>query len=112
LRSRTAKAFETLELKYESFDEVRDFVKNKLTQTQKDRIESVFNLIKGFESTLSLEILSSIHFLRSQDKNLTKKDLLEKIQSWNDRNKNLIKEEYIEIALKHLEDYGSKMSFA
>lgn len=112
LEQMNAKAFETLELKYENFDEVRDFVKNKLTQTQKDRIESVFNLIKGFESTLSLEILSSIHFLRSKDKNLTKKDLLEKIQSWNDRKRNLIKEEYIEIALKHLEDYGSKMSFA
>ena len=106
-----AKPFEPIELKYEQFDEVNDYVKNKLTPVQRIRLDSVFNLIEGFESTLGLEILSSIHFLLSQNKNLTKLELLEKIQSWNNRKKGIIKEKYIDIAMKHLDDYGSKMAF-
>jgi O-acetyl-ADP-ribose deacetylase (regulator of RNase III) len=106
-----AKPFEPIELKYEQFDEVNDFVKNKLTPIQRTRLDSVFKLIEGFESTLGLEILSSIHFLLSKNKNLTKLELLEKIQSWNNRKKDLIKEKYIDIAMKHLDDYASKISF-
>jgi len=105
------KPFEPIELKYEHFDEVNSFIKNKLTPIQRDRLDSVFNLIEGFESSMALEILSSIHFLLSKNKNQTKKELLEQIQSWNNRKKGLIKEKYIDIAVKHLEEYGSKMVF-
>lgn len=106
-----AKPFEPIELQYERFDEVNEYIKNKLTHVQRTRLDSVFNLIEGFESTLGLEILSSIHFLLSQNKTLTKLELLEKIQSWNNRKKGLIKEKYIDIAMQHLDNYGSKISF-
>lgn len=111
LEQMDAKPFEPIELKYENFDEVNDFVRIKLTHVQRTRLNSVFNLIEGFESTMALEILSSIHFLLRRDKNLTRKELLEQIQTWNSRKKDLIKEKYIDIALKHLDDYGSKMVF-
>jgi len=110
LEQMKAKPFEPLELKYDKFKEVTNYINHQLSSIQRERLESVLKLIEGFESTLSLEILSSIHFLMSKDKNITVKQLLEQIQSWNDRKKNLIKEEYISIALSHLNDYGSKMS--
>jgi O-acetyl-ADP-ribose deacetylase (regulator of RNase III) len=112
LEQMNAKAFEPLQLQYEHFNEVSDFVRNKLSTDQRERLNSVFKLIEGFESTLSLEILSSIHFLMRQDKHITIPQLLDQIQSWSDRKKNLIKEEYIKIALQHLADYGSKMNIA
>jgi len=112
LEQMNARAFEPLEIKHDNFDEVNTFVKNNLTQLQRDRLASVFHLIEGFESTLSLEVLSSIHFLRTQDKNLTRDELLAKIHSWSDRKKSLIKEEYIDIALKHLDGFDGKMSLA
>lgn len=112
LEQMNAKAFESLTLVDEKCSEVEAYVNNKLTSAQRDRLKNVFKLIEGFESTLSLEILSSIHFLQRENKGLTQKDYLEKIQSWNDRKKNLIKEEYINIALKHLENYRSKLDFA
>ena len=107
-----AKPFESLQLKYENFQEVRDFIKNKLSSVQIERLDGVFKMIEGFESTLSLEILSSIHFLLGKNKNLKNIELLEQIQAWNDRKKSLIKEEYINIAVRHLNDYNSTLHFA
>ena len=112
LEQMNAKAFEPLEIKYDNLGEVEAFVESKLTQVQRDRLTSVFHLIEGFESTLSLEVLSSIHFLRTQDKNLSRDELLAKIHSWSDRKKSLIKEEYIDIALKHLDNFAGKMTVA
>ena len=111
LEQMQAKPFEAIELNYERLDEVNGFIKHKLTHIQRDRLDSVFNLIEGFESTLALELLSSIHFLLSKNRDLTKNELLEQIQSWNSRKKGVIKEKYIDIAMKHLNNYGSKMSF-
>lgn len=107
-----ARAFEPLQLNYNTYDEVEKYVKTNLTSDQKQRLESVFNIIDGFETTLSLEILSSAHFLISENPTLTEDQLFEKIQDWNERKKNLITKEYIGIALEHLRNYGSKLNFA
>lgn len=105
----TARPLEPLQLKYENFKEVNDFVNHNLTSIQRERLSSVFRLIQGFESTLSLEILASIHFLRSKDKNLNVHQLLQQIKEWNKRKKELISEEYIQIALTHLDNYAESM---
>ena len=111
LEQMESKPFEPITLNYERMDEVNDFVKKKLSSLQRDRLKSVFSLIEGFESSMSLEILSSIHFLLRKNKSLTKVELFEQVQNWNNRKKGLIKERHIDIAVKHLEDYESKMAF-
>jgi O-acetyl-ADP-ribose deacetylase (regulator of RNase III) len=112
LEQMNARAFEPLTLVSEKYNEVETYVKDKLAPVQRERLKNVFKLIEGFESSLSLEILSSIHFLQRENKGLAQKDYLEKIQSWNDRKKNLIKEEHIHIALQHLENYQNELYFA
>lgn len=112
LEQMKARAFEPLKLNYKMYDEVENYINHNLSSRQKHRLESVFNFIDGFETTLSMEILSSTHFLISQDANLTETQLVEKIQGWNERKKNLITKEYISIAVEHLNNYASKLSFA
>lgn len=107
-----ARAFEPLQLNYEKYEEVEKYVNINLNSDQKQRLESVFNIIDGFETTLSLEILSSAHFLLSENPKLTEAELFEKIQYWNERKKNLVTKEYISIALEHLHNYGSKLKFS
>jgi O-acetyl-ADP-ribose deacetylase (regulator of RNase III) len=107
-----ARAFEPLQLNWEKYDEVEKYIKSNLDAAQQQRLKNLFEIIQGFETTLSLEILASIHFLLSENSKLTQSDLLQKIQSWNDRKKSIIKEEYIGIALEHLTEYGSKLNFA
>ena len=112
LEQMQAKPFEPLKLNWERLTEVERYVRTSLSNDQRQRIESLFQVIDVFESTLSLEILSSIHYLLSQDPKLSQKELLLKIQAWNERKKQVIKEEYIGIALEHLDNYGRQLNFA
>ncbi len=107
-----ARAYEPLHLNYKTFNEVEKYINTNLSSDQKQRLESVFTIIDGFETTLSLEILSSVHFLISENPKLTEDQLFEKIQDWNERKKNLVTKEYINIALEHLHNYGNKLNFA
>ncbi len=112
LEQMQAKPFEALKLNWSRFDEVEKYVNTSLSSDQRQRLEDLFKVIDGFESTLSLEILASIHYLLSKDSKLSQSDLLLKIQAWNERKRNLIKEEYIGIALNQLNKYGTSLSFA
>ncbi len=106
-----AKAFEPLALNYEKFNEVEEFINKNISSEQKTRLNNLFKIINGFESTLSLEILASIDFLLTEDPRLSTEDLLVKIQSWNERKRNLIDKENIDIARKHLQDYANLLHF-
>ncbi|WP_233219181.1 hypothetical protein [Adhaeribacter arboris] len=107
-----ARAFEPLQLNYEMYDEVEKYVNTSLSSDQKQRLESVFKIIDGFETTLSLEILSSTHFLISENPKITEDELFEKIQDWNERKKTIVTKEYIHIAIEHLRAYGAQLNFA
>ncbi len=109
LEQMKAKAFEPLQLNYDRYNEVEDYIKTNLNSEQKERLENLFKVIEGFESSLSLEILASTHFLKSENSQLTEDELFTKIQEWNERKKNLISKEYINIALNHLQNYGNKL---
>jgi O-acetyl-ADP-ribose deacetylase (regulator of RNase III) len=108
----STKPFEPLQLNYEKVGEVKEFIDKRLTDQQRERLNDVFELIAGFESTLALEVLSSIHFLLTQDGNLSNGELLEKVRSWNKRKKALIKEEYVNLAVAHLKDHGRRLHLA
>jgi hypothetical protein len=101
-----ARAFEPLKLNFDIYPDVQGYVNKKLTGEQKNRLKNLYLLIAGFESSLGLEILASVDFLRSKDRNITDGELFKKIEAWNDRKKNLIKKEYISIAIEHLENYS------
>ncbi|MFZ4477210.1 MAG: type II toxin-antitoxin system antitoxin DNA ADP-ribosyl glycohydrolase DarG [Saprospiraceae bacterium] len=107
-----ARAFEPLQLNYETYGEVEQYIHTNLSTDQKQRLDSVFSIMDGFESTLSLEILSSVHYLISENPQLTEDQLFDLIQEWNERKKNLVTKEYVHIALEHLNAYGSKLNIA
>jgi hypothetical protein len=109
LEQMEAKAYEPLELNFDKYGEVKEFVETQLTAEQKERLKSLYGLIEGFESPLSLEVLSSVDFLRRENSGITEDALFEKIQDWNDRKKSLIKKEYITIAIDHLDSYGQQL---
>ncbi|MFM7858322.1 MAG: phosphatase, partial [Flammeovirgaceae bacterium] len=72
----------------------------------------LYRLIDGFESSLSLEILASVDYLRNENKGIVEEELFEKIQDWNERKKNLVKKEYISIAIQRLNNYRSELQIA
>jgi len=109
LEQMDARAFEPLKLNYETLVEVQEYIKKNLSYEQNNRLRSLFDLIDGFESSLSLEILSSVDFLLSEQPTLSVEELVKQIQSWNDRKKLLIDREQIEIALNRLTKHKTKL---
>lgn len=111
LEQMNAKPFEPIELNYDRRDEVMNFVKNELSPAQKERLSNLFKAIEGFESTLSLEILSSTHYTLKMNPHIPKADLVTKVQ-WNERKEKLITPEYIELAYQHLKQHGQQLALA
>jgi O-acetyl-ADP-ribose deacetylase (regulator of RNase III) len=112
LEQMNAKPFEPLELNYTRFNEVEDYIAKNLSEAQRERLEGLFGAIEGFESTLSLEILSSVHYITAQHPQIGKADIVDKIKGWNKRKSDLITENYVNIACEHLDDYSRKLGFA
>jgi O-acetyl-ADP-ribose deacetylase (regulator of RNase III) len=112
LEQMKAKAFEPLQLNFERYNEVKEYIAKELSVEQKERLNNLYRLIEGFESSLALEILASVDFLRNENKGIIEEELFEKIQDWNERKRNLIKKEYISIAIQHLDNYSSELHLA
>jgi|SRR6185503_10217368 hypothetical protein len=88
---RDAKAFEPLLLNYEKLSEVKSYIDKELNPEQKTRLKRLINLIDGFQSELSLEILASVDFILAQHQGYTQKEVLNEIQRWSERKSKLIK---------------------
>ncbi len=101
-----AKAFEPLMLNYEKWHEVNDYINNELSPEAKAINQKLLTLIDGFSSDLSLEILATTDFIVQNHPEFGIDEIMDRIQTWSKRKSELIKREYVEIALGHLKVYG------
>ncbi|WP_338874930.1 macro domain-containing protein [Spirosoma sp. SC4-14] len=106
------KAFESLQLRYDKLDEVRDYVNNSLQPEQRQRLKNLLTLITGFQSALSLEVLASVDFIQAQEGITSVEDVFARLQNWSDRKKRLIKERHVAIAVEQLNAYKQHPAFA
>ncbi len=108
-----AKPQDNIYLVDENFDEIHECIEKELTQTQKNRLELVYEFIEGFESPLGLELLATVDYiLRDIEEQISRDQLTEKIfhwdsenPSWGKRKRNLMKKEYIEVAFERVKEY-------
>ncbi len=100
-----AKAFEPLMLNYEKWQEVNDYINSELSPEAKAINQKLVALIDGFSSDLSLEILATTDFIVQNNPEFGIDEIMGQIQSWSNRKSELIKREYVEIALKQLQAY-------
>jgi O-acetyl-ADP-ribose deacetylase (regulator of RNase III) len=68
--------------------------------TQK-RFDSVADLIKGFETTFGMELLSSVHWVATREEAMTPEEAVTKIHNWNPR-KRMFTSRHIHLAWKRL----------
>ena len=103
----SATAFEPLTMQHERRDEISKYVRT-LNQQELNSLRSAIDLISGFESTLALEILASVDFIRRQNPGISLKDTIAAIHTWSERKNRLFKDEYIKIAYDHLDTFKEK----
>lgn len=69
------------------------------------RIDSVLDLIDGFESPYGLELLATVHFAATHI-GAGREAVVATVQAWNERKKNLFQPAHIEAAWIQLERHG------
>ena len=105
LEQRQAKPFEPLQLNYEKWAEVKEYVHKKLEFEERERLKNLIGLINGFASELSLEILATVAFILDQQPGLSIQQVMENVARWSERKEKLFKEEYVQTAYDHLLNY-------
>ena len=106
-----AKPFETLELDYSKKDEISAYIKKQLKVEQVDRLKQLLKLIDGYQSALSLEVLASVDFIRSEYPNINEEETIKQMKEWSDRKRKLCLDKYISKAYRHLEEHSNRYFF-
>lgn len=106
-----AKPFETLELDYSKKDEISAYIKKQLKVEQVDRLKQLLKLIDGYQSALSLEVLATVDFIRSEYPNINEEETIKQMKEWSDRKRKLCLDKYISKAYRHLEEHSNRYFF-
>ena len=72
-----------LELVAGALEDAHTFLQNR-TDTQA-RFERVSDLVEGFESPFGLELLSTVHWIASEEKGRTMEEVVKRTYAWNKR---------------------------
>jgi len=97
-------AFDPLSLQYNTWEEVKEYVDENLSVASRERLEQLVALVSGFQSTLSLEVLATVDYVRNENPGISLEDTIQKVWEWNERKRTLFKERYIQIAYEHLKE--------
>jgi len=95
-----------IKLVQENKAEAKDIIENKLDSHQKERLNSIQNLIEGFESTLGLELLATVAFAIEQCPNCSKEEIISDIHNWTKRKKELMSEHMISVSYDRLRKFS------
>ncbi|MCW3115873.1 MAG: O-acetyl-ADP-ribose deacetylase [Segetibacter sp.] len=111
MKYKDVKTFDYLEVLDKNYCEVEAYIKTHSTNTQRERIEILLALIEGFETPLSMELLSTVDFVINNE--VADKECLpaivEKVQSWNERKRQLMSEEFITLAFNRLREFKDSL---
>lgn len=108
MKEKTAQPFDKIVINKKEIEKINKYIEANCNDEQKERLESVYNLIEGFESPLGMELLATVDFVINSEleNDFGSKHLKDKIYNWNDRKKKLLKDEYIDLAHSRLAEFS------
>lgn len=69
-------------------------------------LDRVAALIEGFETSYSMELLATVHWVATREDARNVDEALERIREWNDRKREKMRPEHVHIAWDHLQEQG------
>ena len=102
------KAFEPLLLNYDQEAAVNAYLAKHLNDEQHRRLQDVQSLLRGYESTFSVELLASVDYLMQSGKK-TLEEIELALRGWNQRKQNMFRPQHLEIAFEHLNRYAGNI---
>ncbi|MEM1120585.1 MAG: phosphatase, partial [Bacteroidota bacterium] len=109
LEQNITKPFDPLFLNYDRYVEVENYVNTQLSSAQRQRLTDVLNLLKGFESAFSLELLSTVDYLTIDNSNKDVDAIIKAIAAWSNRKTDLFQPKQIQIAYNHLQSHAKQL---
>ena len=85
-----------------ALQEADEFIRSHASLALEGYVDRVAELIEGFQSPYGMELLSTVHWVVTRENAKSEQEVIEKIQQWNPRKRNLMKPEHIRVTLKHL----------
>jgi O-acetyl-ADP-ribose deacetylase (regulator of RNase III) len=92
-----------LELNLSASDRAETFLTEH--QATRQRFDRVADLIKGFETTFGMELLSTVHWVATREEAATPEEAVTKIYDWNIR-KRMFESRHIYLAWERLREAG------
>ena len=89
-----------IELMPEALQKAEQFL--SADKTSQSRLESVSQLIDGFETPYGMELLSTVHWVQQHEQKKTENDIFSRIRNWSSRKANMFKPFHIKTAIAHL----------
>jgi uncharacterized protein YwgA len=92
-----------LELKPDASEQAEEFLaEHEKTQQRFDRVA---DLIKGFETSFGMELLSTVHWVVTHEEAITVEETIVKTHAWNKR-KRMFEPRHIQLAWERLNETG------
>ena len=111
MEQNVAKPFEPLQLNYHKIDEIKAYIDTQISTEQRARLDNIIQLLRGYTSSFSLELLASVDYLYAQDDKKDVSEIIRKLTDWNERKTNLFDKRHVKIAYIHLQNHASVFSF-
>lgn len=113
IKHRDVKPFDLIHLNQNKLNEIHQFVIDNCTIFQKEVLERLYEFIRGFESPLGMELLSTVDYIINEKRNVGFETQLisneienwSEDKDWNNRKKNLLNPQFIDIAVFRLRQY-------
>lgn len=87
--------------------EADEFIFTSADDELRYHVERVRYLIEGFETPYGMELLSTVHWVRTRESHVrTLNDAIAAVKSWNQRKRAILSSEHIQLAWNRLEDGG------
>jgi O-acetyl-ADP-ribose deacetylase (regulator of RNase III) len=102
-----AKPFEPLQIVVDKAPQVQNFIKDKLSKEEQERLGKVASLISGFETPYGLELLATVDFLINKDRIFEPTEIIKNL--WSERKKGLFSKEHVQLAIQHLLVYQNEL---
>ncbi|MBI5325557.1 MAG: hypothetical protein HZB41_09870 [Ignavibacteriae bacterium] len=99
-----------IELVENNILDVKNYIESNISESQKVRLYNTIDLIDGFQTPFSLEILATVDYILQNNKNYSPDDILNNIKNWTKRKRQLMKLYHIEVAYKRLMEFNSLLT--
>jgi len=111
LEQNDARAFEELHLDYSRKPDVDRYTQKHLTAQQRDRLDRLSTLMRGYEAVGALEVLSTVDYIRSNYNTKNVDHVIQQADRWSERKRKLLRPNHVAKALSRLEQMESEDGF-